>query len=107
MRLRIKGGTARHDQPSLCLSCRYATVVKGVSLRQEIIECRRLSDPHNRITFPVTFCNGYIDRGHPTIQEMEETAWILRSDPKRNQMGFVRASDLKPKDRYVLPDEWL
>jgi hypothetical protein len=105
MRLRIEGGTARHDTPSLCLSCRYATVVKGVSLRQEIIECRRLSDPQNRITFPVTFCNGYIDRGHPTIQEMEEIAWVLRSDPKRNQMGFVKASDLKPKDRYVLADD--
>lgn len=81
--------------------------MKGVSLRQEIIECRRLSDPHNRITFPVTFCSAHIDQSHPTIQEMEETAWILRSDPKRSQMGFVKASDLKPKDRYVLPDEWL
>lgn len=106
MRLRIEGGTARHDQPSLCLSCRYATIVKGVSLRQEIVECRRLSEPHNRVAFPVTFCNGYIDRGHPSISEMEEIAWVLRSDPKRNRVGFVRASELKPKDRHVLPDEW-
>jgi hypothetical protein len=34
------------------LSCRYATVVKDVSLRQEIGECRRLSKLRNRITFP-------------------------------------------------------
>jgi hypothetical protein len=38
---------------------------------------------------------------------MEEIAWVLRSDPKRNQVGFVRASDLKPKERCVLPDDWL
>lgn len=108
MRLRIEGATARHDQPSLCLSCRYATVVRGASLREEIVECRRLAEPRNRITFPVTFCNGYIDRGHPTVQEMEDLAWVLRSDPKRNQVGFVRAADLKPGDRYVLPDdEWI
>ena len=36
---------------------------------------------------------------------MQETAWILRSDPKRKQVGFVKASDLKPKDRCVLHDE--
>jgi len=106
MRLRIEGGTARHDQTSLCHSCRFATVVKGVSLREEIVECRRLSEPRNRIVFPVTFCNGYIDRTHPSVQEMEDIAWVLRSDLKRNQMGFVKASDLKPKDRHVLNDDW-
>jgi hypothetical protein len=107
MRLRIEGGTARHDQPSLCLSCRYATVVQGRILRDEIVECRRLSEPRNRIVFSVSFCSGYIDGTHPSISEMEDIAWVLRSDPKRNQVGFVKASELKPKDRYVLPDEWM
>jgi hypothetical protein len=107
MRLSIEGGTARHDGPSLCLSCRYATIVRGVSLRHEIVECRRLSEPRNRIVFPVTFCSGYLDRQHPSIGEMEDLAWVLRSDPKRKQMGFVKASELQPRERYVLPDEWL
>jgi len=30
---------------------------------------------------------------------------VLRSDPKRNTVGFVKASELKPKDRYILPDD--
>jgi hypothetical protein len=30
----------------------------------------------------------------------------LPTDPRRNQIGFVPASKLKPRDRYVLPDEW-
>jgi hypothetical protein len=37
---------------------------------------------------------------------MEEIAWVLRSDPRRNELGFVKASKLKPQERYVLPDEW-
>jgi hypothetical protein len=36
---------------------------------------------------------------------MEEIAWVLHSDPTRNRAGFVRASALKPKDRYVLREE--
>ena len=43
MRVKIRGGTVNHNEPSLCLTCRFATVVKGVSLRDEIIECSQLS----------------------------------------------------------------
>jgi len=106
MYLKIRGGTARNDHSSLCLSCRHATVVRGASLRDEIVQCARLSDGVNRITFPVTSCSGHVDRMHATISEMEETAWILRSDPRRNEVGFVKASSLKPRDRYVLSEDW-
>ncbi|HUE87876.1 MAG TPA: hypothetical protein VMO26_17525 [Vicinamibacterales bacterium] len=106
MRLKINGGTANHTEPSLCLTCRHATVVRGRTLGDEIIECGYLSGPNRRMAFPVTFCNAYVDRTHPTVREMEEIAWVLRTDAKRNQVGFVRASDLKPKDRFVLTDEW-
>ena len=105
MRLKIRGGTANSGEPSLCLTCRFATIVKGRRLRDEIVECRRLSD-HSRITFPVNFCTGYADRRHPSIQEMEDIAWVLRSDPRRHELGFVKASKLKPHERHVLPDEW-
>ena len=105
MRLKIHGGTANHSESSLCLTCRFATVVKGRTLRDEIVECRKLSD-RARITFPVTFCTGYADQRLASIREMEEIAWILRSDPRRNQIGFVEARKLKPAERYVLPDDW-
>jgi hypothetical protein len=36
---------------------------------------------------------------------MEEIAWVLRTDPRRNHIGFVHARELKPRDRYVLPDD--
>jgi hypothetical protein len=41
---------------------------------------------------------------------MEEIAWVLRTDARKNQIGFVHARDLKPAERYVLPDpddDWL
>ena len=106
MRLKIRGGTANHGDPSLCQTCRFATIIKGRRLRDEIVECDRLSHGNNRITFAVSTCSGYADRRHASIREMEEIAWVLRSDPKKNTVGFVKASDLKSRDRFVLPDEW-
>jgi hypothetical protein len=105
VRIKIRGGTAQHGEPSLCLTCRFAAIVKGQRLRDEIIECSRLSD-NSRITFPVTSCSGYSDRRHASMRDMEDIAWVRRSDPRRNQIGFVPAKKLKPQDRYVLPDEW-
>jgi hypothetical protein len=29
MRIKIRGGTASNGEPSLCLTCRFATIVKG------------------------------------------------------------------------------
>ena len=39
MRIKIRGGTASNGESSLCLTCRFATIVKGASLRDEIVEC--------------------------------------------------------------------
>lgn len=106
MRIKIRGGTVQHGESSLCMACRFATVVKGRSLREEIVQCDRLSEGHNLVRFPVTFCTGYVDRRHPSIREMEDLAWILRTDLAR-KIGFIQARKLEPKDRYVLPDdEW-
>ena len=81
---------ASSSAPSLCLTCRFATVVKGASLRDEIVECSQLSYGRNRITFPVTVCTEYSDRRQPSLRAMEEIAWVLRSDPKKNEVGFVK-----------------
>ena len=42
MRVNVRGGTVQHGRPSLCLTCRSATIVKGPSLHDEIVECSRL-----------------------------------------------------------------
>lgn len=105
MRVKIQGGTATSGEPSLCVTCRYATIIKGARLRDEIVECSELAFGRGRINFVVTTCSAYSDKRRPSIRAMEEIAWVLQSDPRKNQIGFVRASALKSKDRYVLPEE--
>jgi hypothetical protein len=108
MRFNIRGGTVKEGGRSLCLSCRHAVIVEGTSLHQRIVECSELMSRDCRITFPVTSCTRFADRSRPSLREMEETAWILRTDPRRNQVGFVHAGQLKPRDRHTLTDDdWL
>jgi hypothetical protein len=105
MRVKIRGGTVMHGDAPLCPTCRYATIVRGPTLSDEIIECASLTCGQGRITFPVTYCTAYSDRRQASIREMEEIAWILRSDAKRNQIGFVPASKLRERHRYVLEED--
>lgn len=104
MRVKVQGGTASSGEPSLCVTCRYATVIKGARLRDELIHCSEVyGSPH--IPFPVLSCSAYSDRRRPSVREMEEIAWILRSDARKNTIGFVPARSLKPRDRYTLSEE--
>ncbi len=105
MRVNIREGTAMHDGPSLCLSCKSALVVRGTTMRDEIVQCGQLYVRQNRVMFPVTFCTGYVNRNHPSILEMEETAWVLRSDRKTRQIGFVQPRKLTWVERHVLDSE--
>ena len=104
MKVRIRGGTVNHGEPSLCLTCRYATIVKGRALGDEIVSCGQLRLAGPRIPFPVSSCTSYSDARQPTLWQMEEIAWVLRSNPKRNTVGFVEARRLKDDDRHVLED---
>ena len=105
MRIKIRGGTADHGQRSLCETCRWSTVVHGTRLGEQIVECNQLSFRNQRVAFPVASCSRYDDRTRPSVREMEEIAWILRSDPQRNQIGFVRSSRLPDAERYVLEED--
>ena len=106
MRMKIHGGTVRHGDPSLCQTCRNATVVQGPSLQDRVVDYGLLSSRDSRIPFPVSSCSGYSDRRHPTLREMEDLAWVLRTDSRRRNIGFVQARELKPRQRYVLSDDW-
>jgi hypothetical protein len=53
----------------------------------------------------VTFCTDYSDRRLPSIRNMEDMAWVLRTDNRTKKIGFVRTRDLKPVDRFVLSDD--
>ena len=102
MNIKIHGGTARHGDPSLCLTCRYGQVVHGTSTRDHLVECTKLE---TRVTFQVTSCTEYLNRQHPSLCHMEDIAWILRTDARRRQIGFVRGKDLKWRDRLNLDED--
>ena len=94
-----------HGRRSLCESCRWSTVIRGPKIGDEIVECYQLSFVNRRVTFPVTSCSDYLNRNQPTVRQMEEIAWVLRSDPRRNQIGFVHSSKLSEDERHVLTEE--
>lgn len=105
MRVKVKGGTVDHGQQPLCETCRWATVIRGIRLNDQIVECHSLSDRDRRVPFHVVSCSAYSDRRRASVHEMEEIAWILKSDVLRNQVGFVHSSSLKREERYVLVED--
>ncbi len=104
MRIKIRGGTVEHGQQPLCESCRWATVIRGTKLGEQIVECTQLSYRNQRVPFPVTSCSRYANRNDADLREMEEIAWILRSDALRSKVGFIRSDKLTDEERYVLEE---
>jgi hypothetical protein len=80
-------------------------IIRGAKLGEQIVECNQLSFENQRVPFPVTSCSGYADRSHASVREMEEIAWILRSDPHRTKVGFIQSSKLADEERYVLVED--
>jgi hypothetical protein len=101
--IKIHGGTVKHGDAPLCTSCRKATSVRGASRNHDFIDCSHVG----RITFPVTSCSAYSDRRQPSLLDMQNVAWVLRSDSKRRKVGFVPARDLAPHERLLLYDDWV
>lgn len=102
MRINVHGGTTRDDGASLCLTCRYATIVQGTKASERIVRCSRVESP---IPFKVTSCSEYINRQHASLYHMEDIAWILRTDNRSKQAGFVRSRDLPVKDRLFIDED--
>ena len=80
----------------------WSTVIRGTKLGEEIVECGELSYRNRRVSFAVASCSRYASRTHASVREMEDIAWILRSDPHRNQVGFVRSARPADEERCVL-----
>ncbi len=104
MKVKIRGGTVDRGEPPLCETCRHATVARGRTLREEVVFCSEMPFTDRRVRFAVTSCSGYSDRRHPRLYQMEEIAWVLRSDPTRKTIGFVKAGELDEDERHVLDE---
>jgi 2-oxoglutarate dehydrogenase complex dehydrogenase (E1) component-like enzyme len=38
-------------------------------------------------------CNRYDDRTKPSLWDLRQMAWVLRTDSKRQKLGFIRAKE--------------
>lgn len=99
--VKIRGGTQQGGAKNPCYGCKRATIIRGESLDQEVIDCSYVSTEILRISFKVTECNRFISNNHPSIREMEEIAMVLVTDTKKNQIGFVRHKELSKGDQWV------
>jgi len=105
MRVKVDGGTPRHDGESLCDTCRWSRIIRGRTLDEEIVHCDASHMTPLRITFKVTSCSDYTDSRLPSYHELVQQAWILRPGTKRRAAGFVRGSELKDREiEHILTD---
>lgn len=99
MRVKVLGGTASSGEPSLCVTCRYSTMLTGARLRDERTYCSEIYGAR-RIPFPVLACSAYSDKRRPSVREMEGH----RLDPaiRRKEEGHrVRSSAITQTARSV------
>jgi len=91
--IRVKDG-APQGAVALCVTCRWAHIVKGFGVSQEEIRCRFLM--HDRpVRFPVSECNSYDNKRLPSKRDMEQIAWILLTKKAGRTIGFVTAKQFR------------
>jgi hypothetical protein len=105
MLMKIHGGSTRNDHKSLCVNCRFATIVRGQTLDEEVVHCQSVTTRGMRVTFKVTACTSHSDINQPTYMQLLEDAWILKPASKKRPAGFVKHSELKAEEMEVIMKE--
>jgi len=101
--IKVKGGTPEGSE-SLCRTCSRAHIIKGFRASEEEVFCRYFYI-ERKIRFPVSECSFYEDKRLASKEEMEQIAWILRTDTPRRRVGFVSPEQLREieAEAAVLP----
>ncbi|RPI55703.1 MAG: hypothetical protein EHM55_07030 [Acidobacteria bacterium] len=96
--MKVHGGTPSNSGRSLCATCRFATIIRGRTLDEEIVQCLSMATRGMRVTFKVTSCTAHSAVDQPTYTQLLEEAWVLRPASKRQPAGFVKYSELKAEE---------
>jgi len=100
--IKVKGGPQRLRRavPDMQLRAHH----QGIPCYREEVYCRYFYLEHE-IHFPVSECTFYEDRRLASKREMEEIAWILRTDMPRRRVGFISSEQLQEleAEAAVLP----
>jgi len=89
-KIKIFQGTRSVDAPRLCDSCSEGVVMRGPADSEESVYCSVL---RKSVRMRVTECNRYVDRAQPALWAMNEIAWVLEADSRRQKIGFITAKE--------------
>jgi hypothetical protein len=100
--LKILRGTRSADAPRLCDTCQSGLVRRGAADSDEQIFCTIVED---EVRTRVVECNRYVDRSQPSLWDLRQIAWVLRTDTKRQKLGFLPAREWEKvhSDEDLLP----
>lgn len=79
---------------SLCRTCTRGHIITGFRATEEEVFCRTFYI-EREIRFPVRECTFYEDKRLASKEEMEQIAWILRTDTPRRRVGFVSPEQIR------------
>jgi hypothetical protein len=96
--MKVYGGTAPNGDRGLCASCRFATIVRGRSLDEEVVQCLSAATRGMRVTFKVTSCTAHSPIDQPTYIQLLADAWVLHPGTRRKPAGFVKYSEIKAEE---------
>ena len=89
-KFKVFHGTRSADARRLCDSCNQGVVLRGPADSEEIVYCSLLE---KQIPMRVTECSRYTDRAHEPLWALQEIAWVLHIDSKRQKIGFMSAKE--------------
>jgi len=92
--MKVRGGTTRGDQSSLCKSCSSSHIIRGEKLDDEITYCFHYGE-RVRVPFKVLECNVWDDKSKASVHDMAKIAWIVNSDRKAGRAGFLSPIERK------------
>jgi hypothetical protein len=101
--IKVRGGTPE-GSGTLCQTCSDGHLIKGFRVTEEEVFCRYFY-LEREIHFPVSECTFYEDRRLASKKEMEDIAWILRTDMPWRRVGFISPEQLREigADAATLP----
>lgn len=93
--IKIHQGTGHLTGESLCKSCSFATCLED--RRGEHVYCNQVPFGNLQIKGKVLTCNRYYNRNLPTLNDLYQTAWTLRTEKNGKMIGF------KPPESSAYP----
>jgi hypothetical protein len=100
--LKVLDGTRSSCAPRLCDTCHTGGVRRGAADSDEHVYCTLIE---REVRTRVVECNRYTDRNQPSLWDLRQIAWVLRTDAKRQKIGFIRAKEWERlhEDEELLP----